>query len=154
MTPCVTRSCTGPAIDLRPEKSVFPYRTVQWKYVERQRQSICCSLFQLVFFLSASVTPILRWKVGCLHPLCTVCLFLSLANVLTTGRPNIISHTDISQTASVWLNSSTLMASRSCTHKRRITCSLMKLHPVSLESWTKCLSNQHVEDRREFVLGI
>lgn len=131
---------------------------VQWKCMERQKQSMLflfkLIFFQLVSFLSASVTPILLWRVGCLRPQCTLCAFLSLANVLTTGRANIISHTDISQTASVPLNSSALMASRSYTHNCRITCSLMKLHPVSLESSTECLSNQRVEDRREFVLGI
>lgn len=82
------------------------------------------------------------------------CVLLSPSNVLTTGKQNTISHTDISQSASVSLNSSALMAFRSCTHNCRITCSLMKLHPVPLESWTECLSNQRVEDSREFVLGI
>lgn len=128
---------------------------IQWKCVERQRQSKCCSFFQLIFLFlhprhqfCAEELDVYILSVHC------VCLVLSLANVLTTGRPNIISHTDISQTASVSLNSSALMAFRSCTHNCRITCSLMKLHPVSLESWTECLSNQRVEDSREFVLGI
>lgn len=89
-----------------------------------------------------------------IHGVQCVCFSLSLSNVLLTGKPNRISHADISQSASVSLNSSVLMAFRSCTHNCRITCSLMKLHPVSLESWTECLSNQRVEDSREFVLRI
>lgn len=60
--------------------------------------------------------------------------------------------THISQTASVLLNSGALMAAHSCTHNCSITCSSVKLHPVSLMSRTECLSNQRVEDSRGLVL--
>lgn len=152
---CVARWCRGPANECTPVQN-----GVQWKCVKRQRHSKCCSsfqpiFFQLVSFPSASVTPILLWRVGVFtSTVYSVSVSISLSNVFLTGKPNRKSHVDISQSASVSLNSSVLMAFRSCTHNCRITCSLMKLHPVSLESWTEWLSNQRVEDSREFVLGI
>lgn len=82
---CVTRWCTGPAIDLWPEQSVFQYRTAYsgsvWRGKGNPNAVPFFSLFSfnLFPFLSASMTPILLWRVGCLHPQCTLCVSGSLS---------------------------------------------------------------------------